>query len=419
MRAILISAIVLFAGTEGGMASEIPPLPVKQFETPEARQAVKQYVARTEAYRLAYAKYRGESAEYWDRISSVRTARRRKRARGEKITLSDYVLDQPPDYTGPPAPKLPSFLPSPKLAEKDDGDDSSSLPMVPDFLRYAKRHFGYVPELPADEMDYKLAYAWTALENGITKEQAVRIYGFEASGNGTYDVQAGLESKAAIEAGRKPISTALGYNQLLVANTIGLVSQHGPHIIEALKERHATSKGPRREHLERKIGRLRKMMNYARSMPYRWSTHVRASRSSKGRALHALILDVDIGPLLQMQKLVNSIKFAKRLGYDKRLTAAELEMFNLTGDGNGFDMIAMPQSMRVKVPTANFFQQRGYERNPVARKNNTVAELLAVTERKMDYQAALDGAQQMAQAFDTLMRRRQSRSEPTSANSTQ
>lgn len=419
MRAILISGIFLLTGISGGAASEVPPLPVKQFETSEQRQAVKDYLAQTDAYRQAYAKFRRQTAKYWDRISSERTARRRKRARGGTLTLADYVLEQPPEYAGPPAPQLPSFLPPPQRTGKADGGNDSTLPMVPDFLRYARQHFGFEPELPVDEMDYKLAYAWTAMENGITKDQAVRIYGFEASGNGTYDVQAGLESKDAIAAGRKPISTALGYNQLLVANTIGLVSKYGQGFVEKLEERRAASKGPRRKNLEQKIAGLRKMIAYARSMPYQWSHHVRASRGAKGRALHALILDVDIGPLLQTQKLVNSISYAKRLGLDKRLTAAELEMLNLTGDGNGFDMIAMPQAMRVKVPTANFFQQDGYERNPVARKNNTVAELLTATDRKMDYHAALDGGRQMAHAFETLMGRAQSRTEATSASTTQ
>jgi hypothetical protein len=94
-------------------------------------------------------------------------------------------------------------------------------------------------------------------------------------------------------------------------------------------------------------------------------------------------------------------------------------MLNLTGDGNGFDMISLPQSMRVKVPTANFFQQDGYERNSVARKNNTVAELLTATDRKMDYHVALDGGQQMEHAFDSLMERGQARNEPASASTTQ
>ena len=41
----------------------------------------------------------------------------------------------------------------------------------------------------------------------------------------------------------------------------------------------------------------------------------------------------------------------------------------------------MPQDLRDQVPTANFFQRRGYERNAVASRNNTVARLLAVTEQ--------------------------------------
>jgi len=67
--------------------------------------------------------------------------------------------------------------------------------------------------------------------------------------------------------------------------------------------------------------------------------------------------------MLQTQKLLNSVLHARRKGYKAPLTAAELEMMNLTGDGNGFDMVTMPQEFRQRVPTANFFQQMGYERN--------------------------------------------------------
>ena len=84
--------------------------------------------------------------------------------------------------------------------------------------------------------------------------------------------------------------------------------------------------------------------------------------------IHAAILDIDIGPLLQVQKLLNSVRFARAKGYTAPLSAAELELMNLTGDGNGFDMVTMPQALRERVPTANFFQQSGYERNPVARR---------------------------------------------------
>ena len=74
-------------------------------------------------------------------------------------------------------------------------------------------------------------------------------------------------------------------------------------------------------------------------------------------------------------------------------------MMNLTGDGNGYDMVTMPEALREKVPTTNFFQRGGYERNPVAARNNTVAKLIAATDAKMDRDTKLPGAQELAAAF--------------------
>jgi hypothetical protein len=62
-------------------------------------------------------------------------------------------------------------------------------------------------------------------------------------------------------------------------------------------------------------------------------------------------------------------------------------------------MVTMPLAMREQVPTSNFFVRRGYERNPVAVHNNTVARLLAVTDRWMDAHCALPGAKELAAAF--------------------
>ena len=74
---------------------------------------------------------------------------------------------------------------------------------------------------------------------------------------------------------------------------------------------------------------------------------------------------------------MDSVVFARRKGFAETLTAAELEMMNLTGDGNGYDMITMPREWRGRVPTANFFQRGGYRDNPVAQRNNVVAKLIA------------------------------------------
>ena len=91
--------------------------------------------------------------------------------------------------------------------------------------------------------------------------------------------------------------------------------------------------------------------------------------------------------------------FAHKQGYGAPLTAAELEMMNLTGDGNGIDMITMPQAMRAQVPTSNFFQRLGYGHNPVAIRNNVVTKLLAATDTVMDREIKLQGAKDLAAAF--------------------
>jgi hypothetical protein len=102
---------------------------------------------------------------------------------------------------------------------------------------------------------------------------------------------------------------------------------------------------------------------------------------------------------LQVQKLINSVQFARAKSYTIPLTAAELELMNLTGDSTGLDMVTMPQELRPRVPTANFFQQQGYERNPVARRTGVVANLIADIEAKMGQGAQAQGSRELASAF--------------------
>lgn len=80
-------------------------------------------------------------------------------------------------------------------------------------------------------------------------------------------------------------------------------------------------------------------------------------------------------------------------------------MTNLTGDGNGYDAVSMPPDMRDQVPTSNFFQRAGYERNPVAIRHNTVASLFAAIDAKMDVESVLPGATELAAAYDAATRR--------------
>jgi hypothetical protein len=357
-----------------------------QSEAPQdLAAAMAQYRRALVEYQEAQAAYAPLAEAYWTAITEKRHRRFAKRASHEPVMLDDYVLTQPPAYTGPPKPHDPS---------KPFGE-AAPVPVVADFLAAALREFKFVPRLPASEADYKHAYAKVALTAGLTREQIVRIYSFEAGGNGEYDVQAGLE----INKRARAITTALGYNQLLSTNTVEIVAESGAQFIKVLHERATGLPDNERRMLEAKIAVLRGMLNFARSVPDDWNQHQALAGTPKGLAIHALNLDIDVGPLLQTQKLLDSVIFARRKGFGGTLTAAELEMMNLTGDGNGFDMITMPHAWREQVPTANFFQRGGYRDNPVAQRNNVVAKLIAATDMHMNLESKKPGAQELAAAL--------------------
>jgi hypothetical protein len=351
-------------------------------QAPTAEQMA-DYRVRLAEYNAARETYQQRAAPYWAAVRAKRVERFAKRRAHREITLEDYVLTQPPEYTGPKKPVDPSAA-------------APEVPVVADFLHEAAEQFEFTPERPASETAFKRAYARVAAAAGLTKDQAVRIYGFEATGNGTYTVQAGLEYD---KPGALPITTALGYNQLLSTNTIELLAEQGGQFIDALKNRAAEASGARKAALERKIATLRKMVAFSRSVRDDWNLHERLAGTPKGLAVHALNLDIDVGPLLQTQKLITSVIFARQRGYSTPLTAAELEMMNLTGDGNGLDMISLPPDLRKQVPTSNFFTQSGYEHNPVARRANVVSALLAATDAVMDRETQLQGAKDLAAQF--------------------
>lgn len=245
------------------------------------------------------------------------------------------------------------------------------------------------------------AYAKVATAAGLTREQAVRIYAFETGGNGTYDVQAGLTTPR--RKGARPISPAVGYNQLLNTNTVGLLAANGDSYLQVLANAHSQSAGPQRQAMERKIEALRQMIAFCRTVPYAWNEHDKLAKFTRGGiGVHAVLLDRDLGPLLQTQKLLDSVMFARGRGYATPLTAAELELMNFTGDGNGYDLVKMPQELRERVPTSNFFQRGGYERNPIARRTGTVAALYAAIEGKMDRASREPGARELAAAFQGM-----------------
>jgi hypothetical protein len=348
-----------------------------------------EYRRKLEEYTLARRKYETEADAYWGSIADRRRLRRSKRRNNQDVVLGDYVLTQPPAYSGPPKPVDPSAPP-------EEVPPRKYVPVVADFLRAAAKEFNFVPLQPRSEMDYKRAYAKTASAAGLTKEQAVRIYAFESGGDGKYDVQAGLEQP---KPGAQAISTALGYNQLLATNSVELMAEKGDQFIRTLSAKAAGLPEEAKKPLQRKLGVLKSMVAFCRSVPDTWSAHDKLANTPKGLGVHALNLDLDVGPLLQTQKLLDSIVFARAQGYGAVLSAAELEMMNLTGDGNGLDIIMMPLAWRERVPTSNFFQPGGYERNPIAGRSGVVSKLIASTNAVMDQESKLQGAKDLAAVF--------------------
>src|ERR1700681_273476 len=353
-------------------------------------QAIAEYRRKLREYQEARGAFEEEAGAYWSSIYEKRRGRNAKRRDRQAIALDDYVLTQPPLYTGPKRPVNPEPEPEERPRER------KAIPLVADLVKAAAEHFQFAPQRPGNEIEFKRAYARVALASGLTREQAVRVYSFETGGNGNYDMQSGL---SASRPASRAISTAIGYNQLLTTNSVELIAEQGHEFVKVLTEMAARLSGAARKAMDHKIAALKRMLAFTRTVPDEWAAHEKLANTPQGWAVHAMVLDIDVGSLLQTHKLLTSVLFARAKGYSRPLSAAELEMMNLTGDGTGLDMVTMPQALREQVPTSNFFQRGGYERNPVAIRHNTVAKLLDVTDRRMDSNSNLPGARELAAAF--------------------
>jgi hypothetical protein len=347
------------------------------------------YQAKLTAYQQARQPYEQQAQAYWDGVAAKRRIRNDKRRAHVAVLLEDYVLDQPPVYAGPPRPVDPQAAPGPIPGE------APPIPVLADFLNNAKQQFDFVPDRPQNEFDFKRAYAKAASEAGLTREQIVGVYAFETGGNGTYDMQAGVSATRP-----RAISPAVGYNQLLSTNTVSILAEHGARILATVRLKAKALSGAAKLSMERKIEALKRMIAHSRTGPQRWGDWDKMAKTTPaGIGIHAAILDRDIGPLLQVQKLATSVHFARMKGYMAPLAAPELELMNLTGDSTGLDMVMMPAEFRSRVPTANFFQQKGYDRNPVARRTGVVARLIADMQSQMARGAQSPGARDLAAAF--------------------
>lgn len=341
-------------------------------------------------WEIAYRNYEQKTEIYWNEIATKRKLRNEKRRSSQTIALEDYVLRQPPVYDGPARPVISRPM--------DPGKTGNPIPATGDFLAAAQKIYGFKPDRPRTETEFMYTYAAAAARTGLTREQLVSLYAFETGGDGTYDLQAGMSRN---RKNATPISTAIGYNQLVATASVSVMSEFGPTIAAELREQARQSPRNRRRQLQQKARTVEKMTARARQVPHQWSAQGELAKIPPGLGIHAMTLDKDVGPLLQLHKLRTSMNFLKANNITHTLSGAELEMLNLTGDGNGLDVITMPHMYRDRVPTANFFVRKGYERNPIARRNATAGQLLQAIADIMQTNMQKDGAQELYRAFQS------------------
>jgi hypothetical protein len=338
---------------------------------------------------------------YWDAVEQKRQVRRKKRAAKVPFGLGDYVMSYPPKYTGPTlsaalSKKYYRFVEQQKSSEPAPPRE---LATVSDYLESAKRVYGFTPER-VSEREFKVRYAEEANALGLSKEQVVRVYALETGGNGTYDMQSGIHP---VKKTGRVISSALGYAQLLDANSVNELARSGATFIERLnrKLRDPGNSPARTASLKRKLAVLKRMYANVKRLPFEWSVQQRYAKTQNGMGIHTLNIDADIGPMLQAMKLRTLMDTAQKQGR-RSLSGAELELMNLAGPMTGLEMMDEPGA---SAPTTNFFARRAYYVNKMV-NGLTAAELQVELDRRMTQAIGRPGAQEFAEAFDLVYRQR-------------
>ncbi len=289
------------------------------------------------AYEAAQMAYQKELGDYWKTVEASKSAHK-------------IVTQFPPFYNGPAKP-----------ANYDPPKEPSKLPSVNDMLHawniLAPLASGHQknPNFPglkieeSSESEFKRTYARESLivgkKYGLSKSETQNIvqniYAFEDAGNGTADLLSGVPfrytapdapgSHANRDKRREihPASTAIGYNQLLMATSAQFIDQSNA-IGERLDEM-AKSEPGRRDRLlakEKLFAEVRGVLHgelikfaendktkyfdnrghltyalytdFARSMDV---TKTGLTGRQMTSAVQALNLDRDVGPILQAREL--------------------------------------------------------------------------------------------------------------------
>ncbi|HMY04157.1 MAG TPA: hypothetical protein PKA48_12405 [Candidatus Obscuribacter sp.] len=313
--------------------------------------------SRAECYKYFLENYQKELAGYWSTVESQKKYGR-------------PVLEFPPFYDGPAKPSgMEAVKPS----------SSAKLPSVDDMLMQSKALNRLVaadesqPDFTVKEIteeEFKRNYARETLRVGAslgltraeTEKIVLNIYAFEGGGKATHDMLSGVPmelTKPEAEGHREladkrrqmhPLSSAIGYNQIIMSTNLTFADGEGKVVADRLRE--LAKDSPRKEELEAKATLYenlqktlhRELMEMVKAHPEskdkyldkegapRYQLYVDFAKSTKptglgisGRqfstALHALNLDGDIGPIVQ------SRQFAQVVGHTlKEETRFKLEL---------------------------------------------------------------------------------------------
>jgi hypothetical protein len=356
------------------------------------------------AWRQARRAHDARLDAYWDKVEAKRAERRKKRSSRIPFETRDYVMSFPPTYSGPKLSPGVAKKYERYIAEQSKREPSKpkELPTVADYLSAAKSVYNFTPER-VSEKEFKRRYALEAIALGLSKEQVVRVYALETGGIGTYDMQAGIHP---IRKTGRAISSALGYAQLLDANSVNELSQNGADFIARLTRmaRNPNNSPQRIASLKAKIAALQKMHRNVKRVPFQWSAHQAYAKTPAGMGVHVLNIDGDIGPMLQAVKLKSIKDFAAKWGRTN-LTGAELEVMNLSGPATGLEVL---NPAGQKAPTTNFFARRAYYVNKMV-IGLTGEQLIAELNRRMDASIKTEGSREFLDAFDSVREHRESR----------
>jgi len=388
-----------------------------------------------QVYESAQLAYQKELDQYWQGVDQAKLAH-------------TMVTSLPPEYVGPKKP-----------AGYDPPKSPSTLPTVDDMLANWNKFAplaavgSNLPTLAIDEGSeaaFKKAYARESInigsKYGLTSKETQTIvesiYTFEDAGTGTRDLLSGVSMRLTVpdsQANQKarrnihPASTAIGYNQLLMATSLRFID--GSSAINDRLSQLAKENPQRAAILNQKNELLtdvqhavhKELLAFGKNNPGKYfsangqpdeqlytdfaKSQISGSNGLTGRQMSAAVqafnLDRDIGPVLQAQQLNDIFQHGFKPSFRNELQQkfsrqagdylpAAIEMANLAG-GDEADQMLKPQN--ANYPTDNFFDRGGYEANPLTNRRTADELLVAIYSRMHSGKQRPVGMQQMDQAF--------------------